>query len=216
MKKLILILLIHTLGLSSTISFAQDNTPTQPNSVEDLNTVFFGTSNQTQIQATPQATPQGIYVEHKYCKTPLKDLTELEKQLNIEQPQKLIQFFEEILCAPKDQEGNVQLGHLAEHIQDPISTSIAMYMGRQDLGQWSLEDAQMLASSAAQQATFGSLGLHIGGTRATFSFWQVISPTHVRVWYGPFKDSPSDAMTYDFQLKNQQWTLTQLWMSSRI
>lgn len=190
MKTSYLILLVSLLGLHSQTSFADS------------------------IQPQSKTIKHGILLENQYCKKPLTPL--FKQPLNVEQSAQLIELFEKMLCAKSDGDGNIPLGHLAEHIQNPISTYLALYSGMQNLGSWSLEDAQVLATTPADQFATSNLGLHIGGVIPTFSFWQVISATQVRIWYGPFKSAPSDALIYGFQYKNNAWVLTQVWMSSRI
>lgn len=162
-------------------------------------------------------TPQGIYVQSQHCHDdalPLNIL--LKNQLKIAKHQELITLFEDMLCAPRDEDGNINLGHLSKSIQNPIPLSMSMYIGMAKLGEWSLKDAHHLSDMSANEASISALGLFLGGSRQTVSFWQVHSPSHIRIWQAPFRDSPSDAIIFEFKLINQEWKLMQLWMGSRI
>lgn len=162
-------------------------------------------------------TPRGIYVQSQHCHQdalPLHIL--LKNQLKIAKDQQLITLFEQMLCAPRDDDGNLNLGLFAKHIQNPIAVYMSTYMGMAKLGEWSLKDAHHLSDLPATEASISALGLFLGGSRQTVSFWQVHSPAHIRIWQAPFTQSPSDALIFEFKLINQEWTLMKLWMGSRI
>ena len=50
-------------------------------------------------------------------------------------------------------------------------------------------------------APFAGAASPIGGV----SLWDVQAPGRVRVWFAPFLHMPSDAMTYDFELRGGRW-----------
>ena len=69
---------------------------------------------------------------------------------------------------------------------------------------------------SAQDAQVSMLGLNPDSSLASVTFWQVLSPEHVRVWYGRFKMAPSDGIIYEFKFEQQKWMLSKLWLTSRI
>lgn len=162
-------------------------------------------------------TPRGIYVQSQHCHEDALALSILLKnQLKISKDQELITLFEDMLCATRDDDGNINLGPFAKHIQNPIAVYMSTYMGMAKLGEWSLKDAYHLSDLPAKEASISALGLFLGGSMQTVSFWEVLSPSHIRIWQAPFTESPSDALIFEFKFINKEWKLMTLWMGSRI
>ena len=55
------------------------------------------------------------------------------------------------------------------------------------------------------EAYISMLGLSPSSPIGGVSLWDVQAPGRVRVWFAPFRHMPSDAMTYDFELRGGRW-----------
>lgn len=199
--------------MNSNQSFADNKFNHKEAIVQDIESMLIGSSKESQISSTAK----GIYVESKICDTESPSLTNLLKdQLKIKQEYALTHLFEQILCAPTDDDLNIDLGNFSKNLAPSIPYNIVLYSGMQELGTWSLEKAQNLSIMPSSEAQINMLGIHTSSSPSSVTFWQPLSSTHIRIWYGRFKMAPSDTMTYEFKFVNDDWKLTQLWMGSRI
>ncbi|WP_436899307.1 hypothetical protein [Acinetobacter gyllenbergii] len=200
--------------LHSSHSFADKKISTEEKAVYgDIGALLFGQSKDTQVTSTPD----GVYIESLFCRKQTPPFTTLLKgQLAIKQDQALISLFQNMLCAPADADSQVSLKAFSNQIQDSLPFSLAPYMGMQELGHWSLKDSIVLSNTPAKQVEVNMFGLNPRQVSSSVVFWQVVSPTQVRVWFGMFKMAPSDAIIYEFKFKDQHWKLTHLWMSTRL
>jgi len=214
MKSTLKYVFASMLLLQSSHSLADKKMSTEEKAVyQDIGALLLGQSKDTQVTSTPD----GVYIESLFCRKQTAPFSTLLKgQLAIQQDQALISLFQNMLCAPADADSQVSLSAFSNHIQDSLPFSLAPYMGMQELGHWSLKDAIVLSNTPAKQVEVNMFGLNPRQVSSSVVFWQVISPTHVRVWFGMFKMAPSDAIIYEFKFKDQRWKLTHLWMSTRL
>lgn len=140
----------------------------------------------------------------------------LKDQLIIKQEYALTHLFEQILCAQTDDELNINLSDFSKNIAVSIPYNLFLYSGLQELGTWSLENAQNLSIMPSTEAQINMLGIHTSSSSSSVTFWQTLSDTHIRIWYGRFKMALSDSLIYEFKFLNNEWKLTQLWMGSRV
>ena len=214
MKSTLKYVFASMLLLHSSHSLADKKISTEEKAVyQDIGALLLGQSKDTQVTSTPD----GVYIESLFCRKQTPPFSTLLKgQLAIQQDQAVISLFQNMLCAPADADSQVSLSAFSNHIQDSLPFSLAPYMGMQELGHWSLKDAIVLSNTPAKQVEVNMFGLNPRQVSSSVVFWQVISPTHVRVWFGMFKMAPSDAIIYEFKFKDQRWKLTHLWMSTRL
>lgn len=213
MKNLFQYLLAIIFFINATQSFADNNFNHKETIIQDIESLLMGTSKESQISSTAK----GIYVESKFCDKESPSLTNLLKdQLKIKQEYALTHLFEQILCAPTDDELNINLSTFSKNLAVSIPYNLVLYSGLQELGTWSLENAQNLSIMPATEAQINMLGIHTSSSSSSVTFWQTLSGTHIRIWYGRFKMAPSDTLIYEFKFLNNEWKLTQLWMGSRI
>ncbi|MCU4577664.1 hypothetical protein KTJ34_09485 [Acinetobacter courvalinii] len=205
---------ISLILLPSAHGFAENPIRPEEKAVyQDIGALLSGQPQGTQI--TP--TRNGVYVEALFCRKQTSPFTTLLKgRLSIQQDQALLSLFQNMFCAPADKEEQVSLSVFANQIQDPLPFSLVSYSGMQELGQWSLEEATLLSTTPAKQVEVNMFGLHPRQVSNSVVFWEVLSPTHVRAWYGMFKMAPSDAIIYEFKFADQAWKLSHLWMGTRL
>ena len=205
-------LLLILWGLSTQLSYATPLKPIEQEVIHDIGAMLLGGSQNPQLDVTDQ----GIYIEAQFCKKDMALFPLLENKLNIQHEQKLITLFQQMLCAPRNDQAEVDLKPFVHHLHDPIAVELVTYSGMLNLGQWSLDDSIQLSAMSAQDAQVSMLGLNPDSSLASVTFWQVLSPEHVRVWYGRFKMAPSDGIIYEFKFEQQKWMLSKLWLTSRI
>lgn len=208
LKSLVLILC----GLSTQLNYATPLKPVEQRTVHDIGTMLLGGSKNAQLDVTNQ----GIYIEAQFCKKDTALASLLENKLKIQHEKQLITLFQHMLCAPRNDQAEVDLKPFVQHLHDPIAVNLVTYSGMLNLGQWSLDDSIQLFAMSAQDAQVSMLGLNPDSSLASVTFWQVLSPEHVRVWYGRFKMAPSDGIIYEFKFEQQKWLLNKLWLTSRI
>lgn len=214
MKKRLKSICAGMLLLQASHSFADQKISVEEKAVyQDIGALLLGQSKDTQVTSTPG----GVYIESLFCRKQTPALTALLKdRLAIQQDQALISLFQKMFCAPADADSQVNLSAFSNQIQDPLPFSLATYRGMQALGHWSLNDSIVLSTTPAKQVEVNMFGINPRLVSNSVLYWEVVSPIHVRVWYGMFKMAPSDAIIYEFEYADQHWTLTHLWSSSRL
>ncbi|SSW63020.1 hypothetical protein [Achromobacter agilis] len=151
-----------------------------------------------------QRTERGLLLETRHCtegQTPVSAL--MRGRLGIEQEETLLALFERILCARSDDGmGQLNIARFGGEAADPFATGLVFYSGSQELGEW---PAKPEGESPRNEAYISMLGLSPDSPIGGVSLWDVQAPGRVRVWFAPFLHMPSDAMTYDFELRGGRW-----------
>lgn len=214
MKKTLVYLFASFILFQSNNCFAEKKLSHEEKIVyEDIGSLLLGQPQEIQITSATD----GIYIESLFCRKQTPPLTTLlKRQLSIQQDQELISLFQNMFCATGDDASQVSLSAFADHIQNPLPFSLVSYSGLQKLGSWSLNDSIVLSNTPPPQVNVNMFGLDPKQVSNSVIFWQVLSPTNVRVWYSMFKMAPSDALTYEFKFVEQHWKLTHLWMTTRL
>lgn len=158
---------------------------------------------------------RGLVLKARHCGGGSQTMqTALAGQLKVEAEGELLDLFQRILCAPSsDGMGKIEVERFGEAAADPFATGFAMYSDEHELGQWPVE----LENEHPRSVAFISiLGLSPDSPIPGVSLWQVGGADQVRVWYAPFWDTPSDAMTYDFELREGRWVWVAAVSTTRI
>lgn len=173
-----------------------------------------------QSRTAVASTDQGVFLETRHCvkgKQPVVDA--MQGRLKVDQERELLELFQSVLCASRspDGMGDLALAQFGERVADPFKTGMVIYMGMQELGAWPLDVVGDAADQTPRdQAVVSMFGLSPDSSIPAVSRWEVLSPTHVRVWFGPFRQAPSDAMTYDFELRDKGWVWVSALSSTRL
>ncbi|MGE8686598.1 MAG: hypothetical protein ACN6PJ_05640 [Achromobacter sp.] len=151
-----------------------------------------------------QRTGRGLLLETRHCvegQAPVSTL--MRGRLGIAQEEALLALFERVLCARSDDGmGQLNIARFGGDAADPFATGLVFYSGGKELGEWPVEPE---GESPREEAYISMLGLSPASPIGGVSLWDVQAPGRVRVWFAPFLHMPSDAMTYDFELRGGRW-----------
>ncbi|AXQ20799.1 hypothetical protein BEN71_01215 [Acinetobacter wuhouensis] len=183
---------------------------------QDIVSMLGGGSENSPVQVETD----GVYVDSKVCKNSPSPLTvQLKDRLKIQQDQALIGLFQQILCAPRNDQLDIDLTPFSANLYESIPVEMVLYSRQQELGRWLLDNNEFSVAFAPihkNQMKINLTGLNPNSSIPAVTFWQTLSPEHIRVWYGQFKMAPSDAIIFDFKFENKKWLLTYIWIGSRI
>lgn len=158
---------------------------------------------------------RGLLLETRHCidgQAPVA--AQLRGQLGVAHEAALLDLFQRILCARSDDSmGKLSIARYGEDAADSFGTGMTFYSGSKELGEWPIE---IESHSPRDEAYISMLGLTPNSPISGVSLWQTPSPGRVRVWFAPFLHRPSDAMTYDFELRGERWVWVAAVSSSRI
>jgi|GEM_PF-2406783 len=172
----------------------------------------------THSPAKAEKSDRGIFIDAVHCDKETSLAKLLNGQTGMAQEAELAALFQRILCAESDDGmGKINVKQFAENAADPFLTGSVFYSGMQELGDWSVElEDDDKSLSPRGEAYISMLGLTTSGPLSSISLWQTLSPEHVRVWFASFRESPSTAMTYDFELQNNRWVWVSAILSLRL
>lgn len=159
-----------------------------------------------------ESTDRGVFLQTRHCvegKQPVQDA--MRGQLKVDHEDALLALFQRVLCAQADDDMSLPLTQFGEDVAQTFQTGMALYSGMQELGEWPLDlIGDVPDQSPRDEAFINMLGLSVRSAIPAVSRWEVLSPTQVRVWFGQFRQAPSDTMTYDFELRDNRW----VWISA--
>ncbi|CAM4119815.1 CAP domain-containing protein [Bordetella tumbae] len=182
---------------------------------QDIAAMMTGQKNQTDIDRTDR----GVFLETRHCLDGKQSLMEtMRGQLRVDQEDALLALFQRVLCARSDDGmGKLAVARFGDDVADPFQTGLAMYSGMLELGEWPIDWSDSgIGKSPRSEAFVSMLGLSADSPLSAVSRWEVLSPSHVRVWFGQFRQAPSDTMTYDFELRGKRWVWTSAVASTRL
>lgn len=129
--------------------------------------------------------------------------TLLRGQVGVVAEEELLGLFDRILCARIGEGGEVAVADFGEAAADPFASGMTTYSGRLQIGEWEPE-LQYRDPRAAASVPYVGLMLSMPGV----SLWEVTTQDRARVWYAPFRDAPSNALTFFFEYRGGRWVWT--------
>ena len=190
--------------------------PTDTDAVmNDITTMLDGNHANTRVEKRDK----GIFVEMVYCGKEQNSLPErLKGKTGLKQEAELIGLFQKILCTKADYDshsdtipsGSLMIKQFGSLAADPFRLGSVFSTRGQELGDWSLEldDDGSDHMYPRDESWINMLGLSTSGPLSQVTLWQTLSPEHARIWFAAFRHSPSQAMTYEFELRNNHWVWT--------